>query len=66
MDTQTEQTPQLMTVKEVAELLGITDRAVYGRVARKEIPHIKLGNLLRFNRAEILAWLKDNSVKPAS
>ena len=39
---------ELMTVKEVAEYLKVTEWSVYQRVSRRQIPYLKMGRLLRF------------------
>lgn len=46
-----------MTTDEVAELLRISRKAVYHRVARQQIPVHRLGRCYRFNRREIEAAL---------
>ncbi len=39
---------QLMTVKEAAAYLKVTEWSVYQRVSRGQIPYLKMGRLLRF------------------
>jgi excisionase family DNA binding protein len=39
----TSKTSKLLTVKEVAERLGLTERAVWGRLYRKQLPCKRLG-----------------------
>ena len=44
-----------LTVKQVAELLGMTPKAVYHRAERGQIPgKFYVGNSLRFRRADLL------------
>jgi excisionase family DNA binding protein len=47
----------LLTVPEVAEMLGMSRDWVYKKSAAGELPHRKLGSVLRFVRADIEAWL---------
>ena len=50
-----EQNPndELMTVKEVAVYLKVTEWSVYQRVARRQIPYVKMGRLLRFWKSSV-------------
>lgn len=50
-------TRRLMTISEVAELLGVDVRHVRRLVHEKRIPYIKWGHLLRFDPVEIAAWI---------
>lgn len=50
---------KLLTVKEVAELLGLTRMSIYLMVHRGQIPHVKIGErILRFDQEEIRKWLE--------
>lgn len=46
----------LLNVKEAAALLGVAPRTIYAWVAERRVPFRKAGRLLRFDRAELLAW----------
>lgn len=48
---------RLLTISEVAELLGVDVRHVRRLVYEKRIPFIKWGHLLRFDPVEIEAWI---------
>ena len=53
----------LLTVEEVAHLLGVPRQTIYNWVYAKRIPHVKPSrSLLRFRREEIEAWLAARSV----
>lgn len=52
----------LMTVGDLCELLNVKRSYVYQLTHLGKIPHFKLGNQLRFNRAKIEEWLKDQEV----
>ena len=49
--------PRLLTISEVAEYLGVTERHVRRLVAERRIPFVKWGHLLRFDPDEIAAWI---------
>jgi len=53
-----------MTVKEIAEYLGLTTKAIYNRVHMCRIPYSKLGSSLRFDKEAIDNWLSKNTVLP--
>lgn len=45
-----------LTVKEVAQYLGMKTSTLYTWV--REIPHYRIGNLIRFRRDEIDGWME--------
>jgi excisionase family DNA binding protein len=49
--------PQLLTIDQLAQRLGITVRHVRRLVAEKRVPYYKVGRLVRFDPAEITTWL---------
>jgi excisionase family DNA binding protein len=49
--------PQLLTIDQLAERLGITVRHVRRLVAEKRVPYLKVGKLVRFDPDEIKRWL---------
>jgi excisionase family DNA binding protein len=49
--------PQLLTIEQLAQRLGITVRHVRRLVAEKRVPYYKVGRLVRFDPAEITRWL---------
>jgi len=55
--------PQLLTIDQLAERLGVTERYVRRLVAEKRVPYRKLGKLVRFAEHEIAAWL-DTTRRP--
>ena len=52
-------TEPLMTVAEVARLLGVRPAWVYAAVESPEstLPHFRLGRYLRFRRSESSEWM---------
>jgi excisionase family DNA binding protein len=55
--------PQLLTIDQLADRLGVTERYVRRMVAEKRVPYRKLGKLIRFADHEIAAWL-DTTRRP--
>lgn len=57
--------PRLLKVAELAELLKIKPRTIYEMVAQNRIPYRKPpgSNILRFDLDEILAWTKGSTNK---
>jgi excisionase family DNA binding protein len=51
---------KFLTVDELARLLGVPKSWIYDRTYRNEIPHYKLGRLLRFDLEKIQKWLENN------
>jgi excisionase family DNA binding protein len=54
--------PQLLTIDQLAQRLGITVRHVRRLVADKRVPYYKVGRLVRFDPAEITDWLATRRV----
>lgn len=52
---------KLLTVDEVADLLGFHRMTVYEKVNKGEIPHIRIGRTIRFSRPAIDQWLTENA-----
>lgn len=51
----------LMTVKDVATYLGLSERTLYSMIKREEIPYVKVGGRYRFNREKVEEWLERKS-----
>jgi excisionase family DNA binding protein len=47
----------ILTIKQVAEYLKVTDRTIYKLAAAKKIPAFKIGGTWRFSRADIDRWI---------
>lgn len=55
---------EIMTIKELARYLDLTEGTIYKKVSNHEIPYTKLGNLLRFPKWTIDQWVSENTVTP--
>ncbi len=47
-----------LTVLEVPSLLSVKPSTVYQRASSGEIPHYRLGRILRFKRKDLEAWIE--------
>lgn len=54
---------QTLTVKEVANYLGVHPDTIYAMVRHKEIPHVKLRNRIVFTKASIDQWIQEEENK---
>jgi excisionase family DNA binding protein len=52
---------EILTIKDVAGYLKVTDRTIYRLAGAKKIPAFKVGGTWRFSRAEIDSWIKQQS-----
>ena len=53
---------QSLTVPEVAKLLRMSRQTIYNMVKAGSIPHFKVGNKVRFNRADLDALMQTKTV----
>ncbi len=54
--------PQLITINEVADRLGVSVRHVRRLVFERRIPYLKWGRLLRFDIQDIDVWLAESRI----
>ena len=57
-------TETIFTIKEVAEYLKVTERTIYRLAGAKKIPAFKVGGVWRFDKADIVKWIKDQTASP--
>lgn len=63
--TSVPQQSELLTVRQVAELLQVPSSWVYGRMRKRSLerlPAYRLGKYWRFDRNEVLAWVERHQV----
>lgn len=53
----------IMTIKEVAEYLILTEKTAYRLAAEGKIPGFKVGGSWRFRKSEIDKWIKSKELK---
>jgi excisionase family DNA binding protein len=50
----------MMTLRQVAGLLGVHENWVYDQAASGELPSYKLGGTRRFDSAELRGWINEH------
>ena len=53
-----DETFQILTAHELAEILGVNRKTMYEAASRGDIPHCRLGRRLIFERGAVLRWLR--------
>ena len=64
MTTNDTHLPQLLTIDQLAEHLGVTPRHIRRLIAERRIPYVKWRRFIRFDPADIATWL-DQSRHPS-
>ncbi len=64
MNTGSNTITKLMTPGELSELLSVSKTTINRLVGKRIIPFYKVGGSLRFERSEIMEYLKDNRIEP--
>ncbi len=54
---------EILTIKEVADFLKVTERTIYRLAAAKKIPAFKVGGTWRFSRADIDRWIRQQATQ---
>jgi len=54
----------LLTVKEVAELLRVSTQTLYKMLEQGSIPALRIGNQWRFERQQVTDWLTAGYSRP--
>ena len=52
--------PLLLTVSDVAILLGVCKNTVYSLIDKKGLPYVKVGEQRRIHPNSLQTWLKEN------
>ncbi|MBE7444804.1 MAG: helix-turn-helix domain-containing protein [Planctomycetia bacterium] len=55
------QSPNIMTIKQVAEYLKVSSRTIYKLVKEGSIPTFKIMNMWRFEQSQIDQWIQKKS-----
>jgi len=53
---------KLLTVKELARILSISEKTIYSYVGRNMIPYLKIQSSVRFRPKHIAQWLTHHDV----
>ena len=60
----TDENERLLLPQEVAERLQVGVKWVYAAAQRGDLPHVKVGRYVRFDRTEIEDWIAEQKVRP--
>lgn len=52
----------VLTYRELAHALGVSEGSLRLKVHRRQIPHVKVGHNVRFIREDIVQWLRKGAV----
>ena len=53
---------EILTIRQVADYLKVTERTIYRLAAAGKIPAFKVGGTWRFSRAEINRWIQRQQI----
>ena len=51
----------ILTIREVADYLKVTERTLYRLVQEGKLPAVKVGNSWRFRREDLERWISEQS-----
>jgi|APCry1669193181_1035450.scaffolds.fasta_scaffold110496_2 excisionase family DNA binding protein len=57
---------EIMTIREVADYLKVTERTIYRLLSAKRLPGFKVGGSWRFKMVDIDLWIKIQSENVAT
>lgn len=52
---------EILTVREVAEFLKVTERTIYRLATEGQIPSFKVGGSWRFRRSDLIQWMNEKA-----
>ena len=52
---------EILTIREVAEFLKVTERTIYKLAGEGKIPSFKVGGSWRFQRADLVQWMNEQA-----
>jgi excisionase family DNA binding protein len=55
---------EILTVREVAEFLKVTERTIYRLATEGQIPSFKVGGSWRFQRSDLTQWMNEQKGQP--
>ena len=56
-------TDHILTLKEIAEYLKLTEKTAYRLAAEKKLPGFKVGGSWRFKMSDLQAWIEKQKDK---
>ena len=55
---------KLLTIKEAADILGVSVNTIYKWTSAKKIPYVKVGGRVMFDPDDLEAWIEARKVDP--
>ena len=55
---------EILTVREVADFLKVTERTIYRLATEGQIPSFKVGGSWRFQRSDLIQWMNEQKGQP--
>ena len=52
---------EILNIQEASNLTGYAVQTLYYKIHKRQIPHIKRGSRVFFDRSKLLAWLRENN-----
>ena len=53
---------KLLTVKQVAEILQVTEQTIYNLMSRGELEKVKVGRASRIKEKDLMEYIEENNV----
>ena len=53
-----------LTIKDLSNYIDLSEKAIRNMIWRGQLPHIKIGRRVRFDRFEIDRWLEKQKIEP--
>ena len=54
--------PEIMTIEQAADYLGVSKQTLYNKVHKRQVPHIKKDGLLRFGKKQLKDYMESGMV----
>ena len=61
-----EQQNEFLNISEASDFLKMAKQTLYGLTSNRQIPFIKKGKKVYFNKSEVIAWLNEGKMKTQS
>ena len=57
---------KLISVRELAEVVGLSENTIYSLTASGDLPHLRFGAAIRFDPVDVEAWARDEARRKAA
>ena len=52
----------LVGIEEISDRLGVRPKTIYAWIHMRQIPHVKVGRLVKFDMADVNRWIEARKV----